>query len=292
MVNRGGGLEMVVEQDALSTFSRGLFEGRTALVTGGGRGIGRRTALAFARLGARLVIASRNAQNLEETTAELLDIGAEVLMVPMSIREPDQVDDLVARTIDRFGRIDFLVNNAGGQFPAPPGAISDGGWRAVIDLNLNGTWNMCSRVMPHMIEQGFGSVVNIVHTYALERGAPPFAHSGAARAGVVNLTRTLAVYLARHGITINALAPGAVSTRGFREEELTQLSDDIVTMEERTVRDIPAGRVSQPDEVAANILFLCSPAARYISGTTVIADGALHLGNWNAILDEAPEYGA
>ncbi len=158
---------MVTELDPLSTFSSGLFQGRTALVTGGGRGIGRRAALAFARLGARVVIASRNQQNLEETSAELRKIGAEVLMVPMSIREVDQVEDLIARTIERFGTIDFLVNNAGGQFPAPPGAISDGGWRAVIDLNLNGTWNMCSRVMPHMIERGFGSVVNIVHTYAL-----------------------------------------------------------------------------------------------------------------------------
>jgi len=123
---------MVTELDALSTFSSGLFQGRTALVTGGGRGIGRRAALAFARLGARVVIASRNEQNLEETSAELRKIGAEVLMVPMSIREVDQVEDLIARTIEHFGTIDFLVNNAGGQFPAPPGAISDRGWRAVI----------------------------------------------------------------------------------------------------------------------------------------------------------------
>ena len=186
---------MDVERDPLSTFSSGLFKGRTALVTGGGRGIGRRTA--FARLGARVVIASRNEQNLEETSTELREIGAEVLVVPMSIREIDQVEDLIAQTIERFGSIDFLVNNAGGQFPAP----------------------------------------------VLERGAPPFAHSGATRAGVVNPTKTPAVYLARHGVTINALAPGAVSTRGF-------------------------------------------------SGTTVVADGALHLGNWNAILDSEPEYGS
>lgn len=281
---------MSLPQEALSTFAPDLFAGRTALVTGGGRGIGRRTALAFGRLGAGVVIASRNPENLDRTTGELRELGVECLSITTNIREPDEVENLVDRSLERFGAIDFLINNAGGQFPAAPGAISDRGWRAVIDLNLNGTWNMCSRTVPHMITRGFGSIVNVVHPYALDRGAPPFAHSGAARAGVVNLTKTLAVYLGHHDITVNALAPGAVSTRGFREEELAQLADDVEAMEGRTVRDIPAGRISDPDEVAANILFLCSPAARYVSGTTVIADGALHLGNWNAILDAEPDY--
>jgi NAD(P)-dependent dehydrogenase (short-subunit alcohol dehydrogenase family) len=277
---------------ALAVFAPDLFEGRTVLVTGGGRGIGRRTALAFGRLGAQVVIGSRNPDNLDAAALEMTQLGIDCLAIPTNIRETEAVEHLLTKAIERFGGIDFLVNNAGGQFPAPPGAISDRGWRAVIDLNLNGTWNVCSRVIPHMIERGFGSIVNIVHNYALDRGAPPFAHSGAARAGVVNLTKTLAVYLARHDITVNALAPGAVSTQGFREDELAQLSDDVAAQEARTLKDIPAGRVCEPDEIAANIAFLCSPAARYISGTTLIVDGGLQLGNWNAILDEQPEYGS
>ena len=282
---------MPEQQGALATFAPNLFEGCTVLVTGGGRGIGRRTALAFGRLGANVVIGSRNADNLDAAALEMAELGIDCLAVPTNIRETEDVERLLARSIERFGGIDFLVNNAGGQFPAPPGAISDGGWRAVIDLNLNGTWNVCQRAIPHMIARGFGSIVNIVHNYALDRGAPPFAHSGAARAGVVNLTKTLAVYLAQHGITVNALAPGAVSTQGFREEELAQLNEDIAVQEARTLKDIPAGRICDPDEIAASVVFLCSPAARYISGTTVIADGGLQLGNWNAILDEQPEYG-
>lgn len=282
---------MAERHAALATFASDLFEGRTVLVTGGGRGIGRRTALAFGNLGANVVIGSRNADNLDAAARELAELGIECLAIPTNIRATEDVERLLGQAIARFGGIDFLVNNAGGQFPAPPGAISDGGWRAVVDLNLNGTWNVCSRAVPHMMERGFGSIVNIVHNYALDRGAPPFAHSGAARAGVVNLTKTLAVYLARHDITVNALAPGAVSTQGFHEEELAQLSDDVTAQEARTLKDIPAGRLCDPDEIAASIIFLCSPAARYISGTTVIADGALQLGNWNAILEERPEYG-
>lgn len=283
---------MPEQHAALATFASDLFEGCTALITGGGRGIGRRTALAFGNLGANIVIGSRNPDNLDAAALEMLELGIDCLAIPTNIRETEDVDRLLAIALERFGGIDFLVNNAGGQFPAPPGAISDGGWRAVIDLNLNGTWNVCSRTIPHMIDRGSGSIVNIVHNYALDRGAPPFAHSGAARAGVVNLTKTLAVYLARHAITVNALAPGAVSTQGFREEELARLNEDIEAQEARTLQDIPAGRVCDPDEIAASIVFLCSPAARYISGTTVIADGGLQLGNWNAILDEQPEYGS
>ena len=141
-------------------------------------------ALAFARYGANIVIASRKPENLDPTAEEIANSGAECLAVPANIREADSVEALLEKTQERFGAVDFLINNAGGQFPAPPSKISDNGWRAVIDLNLNGTWNMCSRIGPHMIENGFGCIVNLLHIYALERGAPPFAHSGAARAGV------------------------------------------------------------------------------------------------------------
>ncbi len=274
---------MKVESPPLDIFSPDLFNGRTALVTGGGRGIGRHIVLAFARFGANVVIASRKAENLDPTAKEIAQAGAECLAVPTNIRETEAVDALMEKTLERFGSVDFLINNAGGQFPGPPSKISDNGWRAVIDLNLNGTWNMCSRLGPHMIENGFGCIVNIVHIYALERGGPPFAHSGAARAGVQNLTKSLAYYYARHGVTVNALAPGFVATDGLREEEFGQLPYD--DYESLARKDIPAHRLADPHEIAAIVLFLCSPAARYINGASLVADGALSLSNWTPWFD-------
>ena len=267
----------------LGVFAPDLFRGKTAVVTGGGRGIGKAIAVAFARLGANIVIASRKPENLTPTAAEITASGAPCLAVPTNIRETEQVDALVQQTIERFGAIDFLINNAGGQFPARPSDISDRGWRAVVDLNLNGTWNMCSRVGPHMLERRFGAVVNIVHLYSFERGAMSFAHSGAARAGVVNLTKSLAYYWARHGVTINALAPGSVATAGLREEEYSHAEQS--DYEKVQIKDIPTHRLAEPDEVAAIVLFLCSPAARYINGATIVADGALYLENWTPMWD-------
>ena len=269
---------MNIDRDPLGTFSADLFRGNTALITGGGRGIGKQTALAFARLGANVVIASRKPENLDRAAEEIIATGVQCLAVPTDIRDVDQVESLVQKALECFGAIDFLVNNAGGQFPARPTDISDRGWRAVIDLNLNGTWNMCSRLGPHMVERGFGCIVNIVHIYSFERGAAPFAHSGAARAGVVNLTRSLAHYWASHGVTVNALAPGFVATDGLREELFSALTQEDYTA--IATEDIPAQRLAEPDEIAATVLFLCSPGARYINGTTIVADGALSLGNW------------
>jgi NAD(P)-dependent dehydrogenase (short-subunit alcohol dehydrogenase family) len=253
------------------------------LVTGGGRGLGRAIALGFAGLGANVVIASRKLENLEPTAREIEALGVECLALPTDIRDTEQVDRLLEASLARFGAIDVLVNNAGGQFPARPSAISDRGWRSVIDLNLNGTWNMCSRIGPHMVERGTGSIVNIVHVYSFERGAPAFAHSGAARAGVVNLTRSLAYYWARHGVRVNALAPGSVGTAGLREEEYAKA--DVADYEAVQVRDIPSHRLGTPDEVAAMTLFLASPAAGYINGAVLIADGGQYLGNWTDMWD-------
>ncbi|MCY3765317.1 MAG: SDR family oxidoreductase [Gemmatimonadetes bacterium] len=277
---------MKSDSDALSVFAPDLFAGKTALVTGGGRGIGKRIALAFAGLGAQVVIAGRNAETLASTSREISDVGARCLALAVNIREVEQVEDLVSKALSEFDAIDFLVNNAGGQFPARPSEITDGGWRAVVDLNLNGTWNMCSRIGPLMAANGFGSIVNIVHIYALERGAPPFAHSGAARAGVVNLTKTLAYHYAQNKVRVNALAPGFVDTTGLREHEFKPLERE--DFESAALTDVPAGRFAEADEVAAITLFLCSPAAAYITGTTIVADGALSLGNWTPWMDPEP----
>ena len=272
-----------MQTTALATFATDLFRDRVVLVTGGGRGIGREVALGFARLGADVIIASRNADNLAPTAADIEAMGRRCLAVPTNIRDVAQVDALLAASLERFGHIDFLINNAGGQFPARPFDISDNGWRSVVDLNLNGTWNVTQRVGKHMVERGFGSIVNIVHIYSFERGAPPFAHSGAARAGVVNLTRTLAYYWARKGVTINALAPGSIATDGLREEEYAHA--DNADYEAAALRDIPSHRLGEAEEVAALCAFLCSPAARYVNGAHLVADGGLSLDTWTPMLD-------
>jgi len=267
----------------LDTFAPGLFAGKTALITGGGRGIGQSIAEAFARLGANVVIASRREENLLPAAAKIRALGASCLAMPMNIRNVSEVEDLIKRSCETFGQIDFLINNAGGQFPARPSEISDNGWRAVVDLNLNGTWNMCSRVSPLMVSQGSGAIVNIVHVYSFNRGAPPFVHSGAARAGVVSMTQSMSYYLARHGVTINALAPGTIDTRGVHEEEFA--SAEYGDLADSTLRDVPAHRMGTAEEMAAVALFLCSPAARYINGASIVADGAQFMGNWAPMVD-------
>jgi len=259
----------------------GLFSGKTALVTGAGRGMGKNIALRFASLGARVIATGRHIETLAETAAEIDAGGSECLALTCDIRETEQVDALVKAGLERFGRIEFLINNAGGQFPARPSEISDRGWRAVVDLNLNGTWNMLSRVGPLLTAQKSGSVVNIVHVYSFDRGAPAFIHSGAARAGVVSLTRTLANYWARQNVTINTLAPGSISTEALREKEYAQLGVD--DYESVQLRDIPAHRLGERDEMAEICAFLCSPAARYINGSVITADGGQSVANWTDV---------
>ena len=275
---------------AAETFAPNLFRGRTVLVTGGGRGIGRATALGFATLGASVAIAARDADNLEKTLHDLHDVGVPATSFVTDIRNTENVDALRGHVIGAFGKIDFLINNAGGQFPARPSQVSDRGFRAVVDLNLHGTWNMMSRFVPDLIEAGDGSVVNIVHNQVGERGAPLFIHSGAARAGVVNLTRTAALYLAHRGVTGNALAPGPVDTQGFREEEVANISPDVAAYTQRIINDTPIRRLQSPEETAAHIIFLCSPAARSITGQLIVADAGNAMGNQNAVYDPSAEW--
>ena len=230
-----------------------------------------------------MIIASRDADNLAATARDIEALGRRCLAKVTNVRKPEEVDALVAAAIDGLGKIDYLINNAGGQFPARPFDISDNGWRSVVDLNLNGTWNVTSRVGKHMVERGYGSIVSIVHVYSFDRGAPPFVHSGAARAGVVSMTRSLAYYWARKGVTINALAPGSIDTQGLHEEEYAK--SDRADIADAILMDIPAHRLGEASEVAGICAFLCSPAARYINGASIIADGAQYFGNWTPMLD-------
>jgi NAD(P)-dependent dehydrogenase (short-subunit alcohol dehydrogenase family) len=264
----------------VSVFTDGLFEGKVAVVTGGGTGLGREVAHAFARLGGHVVVAGRTAARLDEVAASITGAGGSCTAVPTNIREPDQVEALRHAVYGRFGRVDVLVNNAGGQFPALPTTITDNGWRAVVDLNLNGTWNMTNRFMAPMAEAGSGAIVNVVHTFSLERGAPMFVHSGAARAGVVNMVKTLAPYLMRRGVTINAFAPGIFSTPGMVAAELATVGFTEAGFTDDMVAEGTTVRMGTVDEMAAMVLFLCSPAARYVCGATIIADGASMQTNW------------
>lgn len=277
-------------KSAAETFAPGLFRGRTVLVTGGGRGIGRATALGFAELGADVAIAARDADNLARTLEDLQSIGVRATSFVADIRNTESVESLREHVLGELGKLDFLINNAGGQFPARPSQISDRGFRAVVDLNLHGTWNMISRFVPDLIATGDGSIVNVVHNQVGERGAPLFLHSGAARAGVVNMTRTTALYLAHRGVTVNALAPGPVDTQGFREEEVANISPDVVEYTRRIIEDTPIRRLQSPEETAAHILFLCSPAARSITGQLLVADAGNAMGNQNAVYDPNMEW--
>ena len=272
-------------EDPAAVFAPGLFAGTVAVITGGGTGIGRTTALAFAELGADVVLAGRSPEPLEATAAEVEARGTSALVVPTNIRDVAAVEALRDAAYERFGRVDALVNNAGGQFPALPSQISDNGWRSVVDLNLNGTWNVISRFMGPMTAAGRGAIVNVVHIFSFDRGAPWFVHSGAARAGVVNLTRTMAPYLGYHGVTINALAPGTVATPGMHENEVGQLGYDEEAWAVAAEKIGPMRRMASAGEMAGIVLFLCSPTARFVNGAAIVADGGESQANWPMFFD-------
>jgi citronellol/citronellal dehydrogenase len=240
--------------------------GSVVVVTGGGTGIGRATALAFARTGARLAICGRREEPLGETRAELEAAGAECLAVSCDIREPEQVAGFLDEVLERFGGIDVLVNNAGGQFTAPAEEISDKGWRAVERLNVDATWHVTREVATRsMIPRHRGVVVFV--GFSPRRGIPGFAHASAARAALENLAAGLAAEWSRYGIRAVCVAPGTIDTEG-----LAGYGDEAVAAARRQV---PLGRLGRPEEVAATIAFLASAGGGYVTGTTVVVDGGL-----------------
>lgn len=238
--------------------------GRVALVTGGGTGIGRATALELARTGARIAICGRRSEPLERTRAELEAAGAECLAVQVDIREPDQAESLVEQVLERFGRIDVLVNNAGGQFIAPAEEISVNGWRAVHRLAVDAAWELTRLVATRsMIPNQDGVVVFI--GFSPRRGIPGMAHASAARAALENLASSLSNEWSVHGIRAVCVSPGTILTEGLEQYGSEQI--------EQWERGVPLGRLGRPEEVASVIAFLVSPAAGYVTGTTVVVDG-------------------
>src|SRR5215218_5130148 len=238
--------------------------GRVALVTGGGTGIGRATALELAASGARVAICGRRDEPLERVREEIAAAGGDCLVVAGDLREPATVEQVVTATLDRFGTIDVLVNNAGGQFTAPAEAISDGGWRAVHRLAVDTVWSVTRAVATRaMIPAGGGLIVFV--GFSPLRGIPGFAHASAARAAVGNLAAGLALEWSRHGIRSVCVAPGTIRTEG-----LDGYGPEAI---ERWERSIPLGRAGRPEEVAGVIAFLASAGGAYVTGTTIAIDG-------------------
>jgi citronellol/citronellal dehydrogenase len=208
----GSSREDLLERSTV--FSSDLFAGKTVVVTGAGGGLGLAIAALFAKLGANLAINGRNEEKLASAKAFLEDLGAKVFAMPMTIRDPEQVEDFVSKVNQEYGSIDVLVNNAGGQFPQAALDFTPKGWNAVIDTNLNGTWWMMQSTARHWEKNKQpGSIVNIVAD--IWRGMPGIAHTCAARAGVIYLSKSVAVEWAPHNIRVNCVAPGCCESNGF-----------------------------------------------------------------------------
>ncbi len=252
-------------------FRDGILDGRVALVTGGGSGIGAAAARELARLGARIVIASRKTDRIQAAAAGLTDeLGTEVLGMTADIRDRDAVAELVDDVLAKLGRIDILVNNGGGQFFSPAQFITPNGFDAVVSTNLTGTWNVTQAVANRwMLENGGGRIINI--TMNTNRGFPGMAHSVAARAGVEGMTRTLAIEWAFANVQVNSIQPGVIASSGLRSYP------DAENMVRTAQRQIPAKRLGTVDEIAWAIAWLAGPAGAYVTGQTITVDGGRSL---------------
>lgn len=255
-----------MEQEAV--FAPGIFAGKSALITGGGTGIGFAVARLLGKLGAHVILAARTVATLEKAVTELQQENINADYAPVNIRDEQDVKALFDSILTKRGRCDFLINNAGGQFTAQALDISANGFRSVVDLNLQGTWHMSSAFARMAVEKGIsGRMINIV--LCLQSGIPGMVHAGAARAGVINITKTLAYEWGKHGILVNAIAPGTIATSGLEQYDADEM--------QQGVNRLPVSRMGKAGEVAAACAYLLSTAGSYITGTTLEIDGGEHL---------------
>lgn len=251
-------------------FRPGLLEGQICVVSGAGTGLGREASLELMRLGATVVGCGRRVEPLEETAAAAEGLSGSFEHEALDIREEEFVDAFFDRILERHPRIDLLLNNAGGQFLAPAETITPKGFRTVTELNVQGTWLMThAAATKAFIPQGAGKVISV--TISPHHGMPGMAHSGAARAGVENLTRTLSVEWARHGVKLVAIAAGQFDTETLRTKYPQQIVDQVADT-------IPLGRMGTESEFAWMVAFLASPAGDFHSGSVITIDGARD--NW------------
>ena len=250
-----------------SAFAPGLFSGRVVVVTGGGSGIGRCTAHELASLGAHVVLVGRSLAKLQDTAGEIVADGGRASFHACDIRQEDAVRTVVTAIVGAHGRIDGLVNNAGGQYITPLENISAKGWQAVLDTNLTGGFLVARECYVQSMQAKGGAIVNIVAD--MWGSMPGMGHSGAARAGMVNFTETAALEWARSGVRVNAVAPGYIASSG-----MDHYPPEAGPMLREMRETVPAGRFGNEAETSAAIVFLLSPAASFISGTVLRVDGA------------------
>lgn len=248
-----------------TVYRPGLLDGKVFVVSGGGTGIGRGITYLLARLGADVMICGRRQEMLDDTAAGIRQhLGREIATQSMTIREPDHVQRLIDTTLERFGRLDTIVNNGGGQFPQNAIDFSVKGWNAVIDTNLSGAWYMMQTAARAWRDRGQpGSIVNIVAT--IWRGMPQVAHTTAARAGVIYLSKTLATEWAPLGIRVNCVAPGAIATSG-----LNVYPDGAVDHFSHTN---PMKRLGDVQDIAEAVVYLSATSGKFVTGETLVVDG-------------------
>ncbi|GIX91842.1 peroxisomal trans-2-enoyl-CoA reductase [Caerostris extrusa] len=267
-----------------SVFRKDLFNDKVAIVTGGGTGIGKAISIELLYLGCKVVIASRKEENLSQAVKDikvlLKDNAPDVSSIVCNIRKEDEVQNLVTATLKKYGRIDFLVNNGGGQFLSFASDISSKGWDAVVETNLKGPFLLSKEVYNKwMIDHG-GSIVNILMDF--DRGVPMMAHSGAARSGLDNLTKSLAVEWAANGIRVNAVAPGHSI---YSETAAKNYPIDVFSI---IKENVPAKRLGLPEEISSAVCFLLSPGASFISGETLHIDAGGRL--YSPLMVEIPDH--
>lgn len=264
-----------------SALPKGSFDGHAVVVTGGGTGLGKAIAVEFARLGACVGVLSRGQEHRDAGVTAVEAVGARAVAAECDVREPAQVAAAFDAVEQAFGLPGTLVNNAAGNFPVPAEDMSPNAFRAVVSIVLDGTF-ICSREFArrHMAAKSPGSILNIGASYAWT-GGPGFAHSAAAKAGVKNLTETLAVEWAPYGIRVNGLVPGL-----FPHEDEVEAIRGVPERGQREDRRCPAGRVGRPRELGWAATFLASPFAAYVSGCTLVVDGA----NWQRRAMLQPEF--